>query len=409
MKKNLKWIIAAVVVLAAGAVLYGSVTAGVSAPVYKVGKGEISQYFEETAQVKSIDSHTVYIEGAGKITDLRVDVGDKVKKGDILLTLDKTDLELQLKAAQAGIAVSKAQLESTELKNYANKIEQAKAAVNQAKIQYDSDKRNFEKAKELYESQALSKDEFENARDRCNVSLAALNTANLQLADLKKGAPDYQKNSYMAQFEQAEINRDAILNSIGKQELKSPADGTVVEKLVDINSPAIPQMAAFIIEDTDRLEIEANVLSDDVNKIKVGNEVEISGKPLEDIVLKGKVKKIAPVAKAEMSSLGVTQNRVPVTIEINGDTSLLKPGFSLDAKIITDNRKDILVVPDSAVFDYEGKSSIFVVENGKALLRTVKKGIEGDDLVEILEGLKEGEMILSKPDNDIREGIRIKS
>lgn len=408
MGKKSKWIIAAAAVLVAGAVIYGSITAGVSAELYKVSRGDINQYFEETAQVKSIDSHTVYIEGAGRITDIRADVGDTVKKDDILLTLDKTDLELQLKAADAGIAASKAQLESTELGNYANKIKQAEAAVNQAKIMYDSDKRNFENAKGLYESQALSKDEYEKARDMCDVALAALNTANLQLADIKKGSPDYLKNSYMAQFEQAEIRRDTIVNSIKKQEVRSPADGTIIERLVDENLPAVPQMAAFIIEDTDRLEIEANVLSDDINKVQIGNEVEISGKPLGDEILKGRVAKIAPAAKAEMSSLGVSQNRVPVTIEINSDTSLLKPGFSVDAKIITANRKDTLIVPDSSVFDYEGKSTIFVVENGKARLRSVEKGIESDDFIEILGGLKEEELILSKPDNSIKEGMRIK-
>jgi HlyD family secretion protein len=201
---------------------------------------------------------------------------------------------------------------------------------------------------------------------------------------------------------------DTIVNSIKKQEVRSPADGTIIERLVDENIPAVPQMAAFIIEDTDRLEIEANVLSDDINKVQIGDEVEISGKPLDDEILMGKVTKIAPAAKAEMSTLGVSQNRVPVTIEINGDTSLLKPGFSVDAKIITANRKNILMVPDSSVFDYEGKSTIFVVENGKTRLRIVEKGIESDDYIEIISGLKEGEMILSKPDNSIKEGMRIK-
>lgn len=76
MGKKSKWIIAAAAVLVAGAVIYGSITAGVSAELYKVSRGDINQYFEETAQVKSIDSHTVYIEGAGRITDISADVGD---------------------------------------------------------------------------------------------------------------------------------------------------------------------------------------------------------------------------------------------------------------------------------------------------------------------------------------------
>lgn len=84
MKKRLKWIIAAAVVIVAGAVLYGFTTAGASVELYKVTKGEINQYFEETAKVKSMDRHTVYIEGAGTITGIYADVGETVKKGDLL-------------------------------------------------------------------------------------------------------------------------------------------------------------------------------------------------------------------------------------------------------------------------------------------------------------------------------------
>ena len=65
-------------------------------------------------------------------------------------------------------------------------------------------------------------------------------------------------------------------------------------------------------------------------------------------------------------------------------------------------------MPDSSVFDYEGKDCVFVVENGKAKLRHISLGMEGDGSVEVLSGLEEGEIILSRPDNSIFEGSRIK-
>jgi len=65
-------------------------------------------------------------------------------------------------------------------------------------------------------------------------------------------------------------------------------------------------------------------------------------------------------------------------------------------------------VPDSSVFEYKDESRVFIVENGKALLRTVKRGIESGNFIEIQEGLKEGDTILVKPDNSIKEGINIK-
>lgn len=407
LKKILKWVIVAVVIAAAAIAVYNVKNKGTAAEVFAVSKGEIRQYLEETAQVLSREKQTVYIEGTGKVVGIYGNVGDAVKQGDLLLNLEKSDLELQRKDAEAKIQASKAQLQGTELINYANKIELAKAAVDQSAIAYDSAQRNFEKVKKLYESGAISKDEFEKAQDALKAAAAALNTAELQLADVRQGAPGYLKDSYKSQLEQAVIYRDTILKNLQKQEVKAPMDGVILEKLVDKNAMAAPSAAAFVIGDIRNLELEAEILADDIGKVAIGNEVEIGGKPLGDVIIKGKVIKIAPAAKTVTSSLGVNQKRVPVTIEIAEGMDLLKPGFSVNAKIISAVKKDAVTVPESSVFDYKGKSHVFVIENGKAGLKEVKKGIESDHYVEVLEGLKEGEQILEKPGNTVKEGMII--
>ena len=88
-----------------------------------VEKGEIKQYVEDTAVVQSNKKQTVYIEGSGKINSIKVNVGDSVKKGDVLLTMDKEDLELKLQDAISKIEAAKAQLAGTDSSNYVNKIE----------------------------------------------------------------------------------------------------------------------------------------------------------------------------------------------------------------------------------------------------------------------------------------------
>ena len=190
--------------------------------------------------------------------------------------------------------------------------------------------------------------------------------------------------------------------------MRSDIDGVVIEKLVENNLPVAASTPAFVIGNVNNLELEADILEDDISNVKIGNEVEISGKPIGDEMIKAEVVKIAPAAKDIISSLGVNQKRVPVTIKITDKTSLLKPGYSLDVKIITDVKDNIVKVPDTAVFDFQGMSKVFIVENGKATLRTVKKGIESDNFVEIVEGLKDGDTILVKPDNSIKEGVKIK-
>ncbi len=272
MKKKLKWIIIGVVVVIAGIALYSTKTGGVSAEVLKVSKGDIRQYLEDTAQVLSQEKQTVYIEGSGKVIDINVDAGDAVKQGDLLLSLDKKDMELQLRDAEAGIEAARAQLKGTELINYANKIELAKVSVVQAENAYESAKRNFQNVKELYESNALSKDEFEKAQNAYNTAAAALDSANLQMADVKQGAPEYLKKNYKAQLEQAVIRRDTILRNIRKQEVRAAMDGIIIEKLVEKNSIAVPSTAAFVIGNVNNLELEAEILADDANKVKIGDK-----------------------------------------------------------------------------------------------------------------------------------------
>ncbi|HQE67551.1 MAG TPA: efflux RND transporter periplasmic adaptor subunit, partial [Bacillota bacterium] len=145
-----------------------------------------------------------------------------------------------------------------------------------------------------------------------------------------------------------------------------------------------------------------------VTDIKLGDEAEIIERSGRKQVIAGKVVKIAPSAVAVTSSLGVNQKRVSVIIEPEEQSGLLRPGYEVDVRIITKSKKDILKVPLSSIFDYKGKDHVFAVVEGKAVLRAVKKGIQDEDFVEILEGLKEGELVLSEPDINTKEGMRIK-
>lgn len=408
MGKKSKWIIggAGVILIAAGACY--SFMRGVDAEVAVAAKGDIRQFIEDTAVVKSRGSQTVYIEGTGRITEVKVETGDTVLQGDLILSLDKTDLQLQLRDAEANVAASRAQLKGTETISYANRIEMARAAVEQAEVAYETALRDYENSKLLYDAGALSKEELNRAEAAQKTAAAALSSAKLELEEIKAGAADYVKEAYRAQLEQAIVYRDTIRENLKRQEIRAPLSGTIIEKHVEVNSMAVPGTPAFVIGDPKALELEANILADDAVRIAVGCDVEISGKVTGNKVLRGRVSKVAPAAQNVTSSLGVNQKRVPVTIELVESSDTLKPGYNVDIKIITAAGKDILQVPDSAVFEYKDADYVFVVEQGKAVLRKVTKGIEGEDFVEITEGLKEGEQVLVKPDNNIKEGTRIR-
>lgn len=407
-KLKSKWLWVALIVAAGSIVLFSLLGGGTEAEVYQVSRGKVSQKVEDTGEVLPLNEQTVYLEGTGKVKDIKVKVGSSVKEGDVLLILESSELELELKDAEAKIQAAQAQLESTELKNYAQEIELAKAKLTQAEIAFNSAARDYEKAQQLYAAFAISEADWAKAKDAYEMAKASLEAAKLQLKEAQQGPPDYLIRSYQSQLEQANLAKAHVLAKMEKQVLRAPFAGVVLEQLVDENTLITPATPAFIIGNMDELEVKADILADEVHKLKVGNQVEVTGPAVNEQVILGQVTEIAPRAKTVTSSLGVTQKRVPVTITLKDQSAYLRPGYNVDVRIITAEREQVLLVPDTAIFEYEGKEQVFVVEKGKAVLREVVKGLEGDSFVEIKDGLQEGEIILAKPDNNIREGLKIK-
>jgi HlyD family secretion protein len=348
MKKKQLFITLSVIGLLALAVIYQA-NQSTAVDAFQVAQAGIRQYVDDTGVVKSRQYQTVYLENQGRVTSLAVKEGDRVKTGALLVRLSPIDLELSAIAAE------------------------------QARIDYEAARKDWEKSDNLYRAGAISKKEFENAEDAYKRALTSLNSANLELEKQRKNLV-----------------------------VRSPLNGVILQKLVDVGQVVTPGTEAFVIGDPGDLEVEVDILADDVVKVRPGNPVDINGQATGGPVLKGMVVKVAPMAKNIVSSLGVNQKRATVTIAFDGATGLLKPGYDVDVRIFTQTKSRAIVLPLSAVFDIRGQDHVFVIAGERARLRPIKKGIENDEQVEVRSGLKTGEWVLEKPDNDVREGMRVK-
>ncbi|HWR61630.1 MAG TPA: HlyD family efflux transporter periplasmic adaptor subunit [Clostridia bacterium] len=408
MKKKKLWVLIIAILLVSSLVLVVFSNQGEALEVTGVKRGEIKKYVEDIGTVKCKEQISVSLEGGGLIQTLAAETGQQVKKGELLLGMDKQQLELQLKDIGEKIKEIEASFQGSEIKNYASNIEKAGIAVGRAKDEYELALKDYDNAKRLAEAGAISSEELRQKEAALKSAEALMNTAQIELQQLEANTPDSVKAVYNAQLGQLLVAREGILRSIKKQEAVAPIDGVVLERNAEVNTVGIPGTVAFVIGNVDNAEIEAGILADDVADIKLGDEVEITERSEKKQTIKGTVVKIAPSAIGVTSSLGVNQKRVSITVQPEKQSGVLKPGYEVDVRIITERKSGILLVPLSSVFEYEGTDQVFAVVDGKAVLRTVRKGIKGEDSVEILEGLEEGELILSEPDVDVREGMRIK-
>lgn len=407
MKKKKVWffIIGIVILSIVAFMIYSN--QGETVDLVKVEKGNIQKYIEDIGTVNYKDLVNVSIEGNGFIKSISADVGQHVKKGDKLLLMENEELEIQLKNLDEKSKEIQAGFQGSEIKNYATNVEKATIALNQAKDAYKLATEEFKDAQVLEEIGAISSEELEQREREMKNAEILMKTAELDLKQIKANTSDSIKAVYRAQLEQVELSRESILNSIEKQEVTAPVDGIIMVKNVETNTMGVPGTVAFVIGNADNVEIEANILADDVINIKKEDQVEITDRSQDKKKIVGKVVDIAPSAVAVTSSLGVNQKRVAITIEPLEQLIQLKHGYEVDIKVITETRSDVILVPLSSVFEYQEKDCVFVVADEKAVLRTVEKGMQDEEFVEIQNGLEEGELVLKSPDINVKEGMGI--
>jgi HlyD family secretion protein len=157
-----------------------------------------------------------------------------------------------------------------------------------------------------------------------------------------------------------------------------------------------------------QLEVKADILSDDLGEVKIGQKAVISAPVLGQDTLTGEVKKIYPRAEEKQSALGVIQRRVPVIITLP-DPGPLKPGYEVRVAIETRTRDGVLVLPREAVRTTgDGQREVSVVVKDRVEHRPVQTGLSDQVMIEITGGLEEGDVVVRDGGLELKEKTKVK-
>jgi HlyD family secretion protein len=285
---------------------------------------------------------------SGRVTAVHVKVGDRVSQGQVLFELDATDARNAQAQAAAGVAVAMAS------------VDKANQAVLDAELSYNRNK-------ELFEAQAISKSQFEQAE-------SALNNARIGLQMAQE------------QLKQAQAANQTALDNYNNYTVTSPLTGLVAAVGIENGELASPQVTAVTIVQLETVKVKVQLSENVVASIKTGAEVPVKINALNKTVT-GTIISVAP--KADPST-----RAFPVEIQINNEQGDIKAGISQGA----------VTLPVDAVLERDGQNYVFVVEDGKAKEIAVKKGITAGDLVEITEGIQEGQEIIVKGNQLVTDG-----
>ncbi len=300
-----------------------------------------------------------------------------VKRGDISTFLMQTttieaERQVDIMAKVSGQVVKLPAEEGLRVKkdDLLVQLDEAELKINymRSKVSYETDKSVYERSKEMLEKTYISAEDYEAARLQYERSKSEYEAAELQL--------EYSS-------------------------VRAPFDGIVTARHIELGQRVNVNQSLFTIADFNPLRAKIYVPEKDISSIYEGQDATITVEAQPGIKFKGVVKMISPVVDPESGTS-------KVTIDITDDRGKLKPGMFASVFITTDTHENTLIIPKRSLVLETDLDQVYIYRDGKARKVSLKTGFSSGDDLEILEGLQEGDLVVTAGQDGLREGLPIR-
>jgi len=413
-KKTLWWIIIGCVLFLIIIIIIAKSTGddGTKVAVEKAAKHTITETVSASGKIYPETEVKIAPEVSGEITDLRIQEGDSVHKGDVLVKINPAIYNSQVNQAEASVQQSRASATNT------------KEMVAQAQSQYDLALATYNRNKKLYDQKVISQLEFEQSDASFKSAKATLDAAKATTSGGMFGVQGAQAGLSQAQ------------ENLLKTTITAPTAGIISELNVKKGERVVgtAQMAGtdmLTIADMSRIEVRVDVSETDISKVKIGDTTIIDADAYRNRKFKGIVSKVGVSSSKSgttqtTSTDQVTNYTVHILILPESYSDLLaqlpkgkfpfKPGMSSSVEIQTNRQADILSVPVNAVTTRDWPDSIktkmtassdatsirqivfvYNATTKTVAIRDVKTGLQDNQYIQITDGLKEGDQVVIAP------------
>jgi HlyD family secretion protein len=334
-----------------------------------VTKGTVEEIVSslQAGMVKSKRQVQIRATVVGRVEELRIQKGDRVKKNQLLLELENSTLRARLRLARANHSAGESTL---------------RAAV----LRRDAAKRALQRTSMLAAKGAVSQQALDRVQAEFDVSQETVATAEANLAQLKAAV-------------------DLAAASLEESRIRAPFDGLITEVHVERGESLV--MGAPVLEQVDDsgITVEAAVDEADAGRIKVGMPVRVNCDAYPDEPFMGSLMWISQVVDRDLR-----QNRhLRVEVGLDGASPRLKVGMSADIEILVQKREDVLFVPTNAVMRRGEVQQVYVLTAGRARLRTIQVGLSNWERTEVKKGLRQGEsVVVSLEKKGLEDGVLVR-
>jgi HlyD family secretion protein len=425
MSRKKKIIIGVLVVVVLGGIAAANLSmkrsTATTVNVEKIEKRDLESIVSASGKVQPKRSVNISAETPGKVVNLQVNEGDVVTKGQLLLQIDPRNLETAVQNREASLATQRSQ------------HEQMKAQTENLRIALRQAEDALQRAEGLAKQGLIPREQFERAQ----------NDVKMRQTDLKVNEQSIRTQEQ--RIKQEEANLDSAKYDLNKVRMVSPISGLVTRRNIEEGETAVvgtmnnAGTVLLTIADLSVIETEIEVDETEIPEIRIGQPAKVTIDAIPDKTFPGKVTEVgnSPIqVPGATAAQRATNFKVVVTIE--GEVPGMRPGFTCTAVITTATRQKSLAVPIQAmtlrevIVDQEGHivrppapkpgerkppttaiepkegqtrkefEGVFLIQDNRAVFVPVKTGIAGEKYFEVLDGLKEGDQVITGPFQSVR-------
>ncbi len=339
----------------------------------------------------------------GQILDITVDVGDAVKKGQIIARLDDNILTSEVAEAEAEVAALQAEVASLQAE-----VNDAQIEVERARLELQQAQSDAARSEQLYRQGAVAEQNVELARTEVGTATQALLSAQQQVQN-QISAVNAAERRVTAQ--QALVNQARQRQSYTT--LTASVNGSVLERILEPGDLAQPGSEILRLGDLSQVKVQVQISELELDGIRLGQSAEVRLDAFRDRIFTGRVSQISPVADP-------TARLIPIEVTIPNRDRRIGSGLLARVSFAPQTQAEV-VIPETAIqiASSENKANtdaqtatVFVV-NGEAeratvAARTVTIGKTADNRVEILSGLKPGEEFVVRSSKDLKDGDKVR-
>jgi HlyD family secretion protein len=408
-RKNILIVLAVVIVAAAaaGARFYFKADKGLVVTTEPIKARDLESIVSASGKIQPKRLVNISAETSGRVVDLAVNEGDRIKKGQFLLQIDPKSLRTRVEGNAAS-------LQSAE-----GSLAQLRQSVETSRVQLEQAQQNLTRQRNLWAQQLTTREALEKAENDVRAAQSALQEREKQVT------------SQTSRISQERATLDSARYDLTKVRMESPIDGIVTRRNIQQGETAVigtmNNAGTVLLQLADMSVIQAEVEVDETNipNVQLGQIAKITIDALPDKSFKGHVSEIGNSPIQTTGGATSTQaTNFKVVVILDEDVPDVRPGFTCTADITTATRKNVVAVPIPAVavrelvYDSKGQvvkqpkidkkkrgsevEGVFVIRDGKAEFLPIKMGIAGDKYFEVTGGLQAGDQVITGPYNSVR-------